>query len=136
MRLATPSDVPAIMAALRDMLKISPAPQMKYADVMQAELGVRHAVHEERAVFVGDYFIMYDIGSPWYSTSKFLIEDIILRVHSIHGNKVADAISALDELKEKHGCIAVVVGDTQIGYMAPKYIKAGYTSMGQQLLKG
>jgi hypothetical protein len=136
MRPATPSDVPAIVQALKAMLVYSPAPQMKHADIMAAELGVRDAVHEERAVIVGDFFIMYDMAKPWFSNKKFLIEDIVLRISREHGTQVKEAVAALDALRVKHGCDGVIVGDTQIGYMQHHYVKAGYTVLGVQLLKG
>jgi hypothetical protein len=136
MRKATNQDVPAIMAALLAMLpKANGRGQMAYAEPMEAELSVRHAIFQERAVIVDGYFIMFDVGSPWYTTKRYLIEDIILKIEKTDA-PVDTAIQALDVLARKYGCDAIAVGDTQIGYMTPKYINHGYATLGTQLFKG
>lgn len=136
MRDATQHDVPAIMEALLALQAKSTAPHMALATPIDAELGVRNAIHEGRAVIAGDYFIMYDVGSPWYTRQYVLIEEIILRISRACGSVIEDALAALDELQMQHNCVAIAAGDTQIGYMLPKYIAHGYRVMGHQLLKG
>jgi len=135
MRNATPSDVPAIMAALFQMREKSPAPQVRLAEPIEAELSVRHAIHEGRAYFLGGYFVMYDISRTWYSSKKVLIEDLILKVHEDSSVRLRDVIRSLSDLALMHGCKAVVAGDTQIGYMTPRYIQEGFQVLGTQLYK-
>lgn len=136
MRKATVADVPAIMDALKALLKISPAPHMRMAQPMPAELGVRHAIHEERAVIIGDFFLMYSICQPWYSDEAVFFEDIVLKISKHHGNKVDEVIAAIETLSALYGCNYAATGDTQIGYMGPKYEARGFEYMGQQYLKG
>lgn len=136
MRLATWDDERAVMGALLAMLDKSPAPQMRLADPTSARCGVRSAIHEGRAYIVGDFFIMVDQGSPWYTSKPVLIEEIILRISREHDTTVEQAIAALDDIAASRGCVAIAAGDTQIGYMRPKYEARGYVPMGYQLLKG
>lgn len=133
-RLATVGDIPVIMRALWQMLEYSTAPQMKYADPIEAELSIRHAIHEERAYIHAGYFIMVDSGREWYSASKFLIEQIILKVETTEA-PVEQAIDYLQVIAKHRGCRLVAAGDTQCGYMAPKYLSQGFTLLGTQFIK-
>jgi len=133
-RLAQVGDIEVIMRALFQMLEYSPAPQMKYAEPIEAELSIRHAIHEERAWMHAGYFIMCDFGREWYSSKTFLIEQIILKVESTEV-PVDKAIAYLDTIARQRGCVLVAVGDTQVGYMAPKYQAQGYTLLGTQFIK-
>lgn len=136
MRKATQADVPAIMEALLALLKISPAPHMRLATPIAAQLGLMHAIHEERCVVVGDYFLMFSICQPWYSDEPVFFEDIVLRISRIHNNKLDEVLDAIETLSASYGCNYAAAGDTQIGYMGPKYEARGYELMGQQYLKG
>lgn len=118
------------MSALIEMKEISPAAFMKYTDVTTAYNYMQSA----RARVVDGYFILYDIGSPWYSQEKFLIEDLIIRIYPTT-KRVEVAIDALSRIAEHHGLKAVIAGDTQIGYMAPKYLAKGFVTLGTQLMK-
>ena len=131
---ATQEDVPRIMWALLCLLNKSPAPQMKYADYDVAEASIRRAVDEGRAWLIHGYFIMVDVGSDWYTAGKYLIEQIILRVDR-EPHPVNVAVHALDYLKAHFDCVAIVVGDTQIGHMTPIYEAEGYKFLGTQLIK-
>lgn len=133
-RLATVGDIPVIMRALWQMMEYSTAPQMKYAEPIEAELSIRHAIHEERAYMYAGYFIMTDIGREWYSSTKFLIEQLILKVESTEV-PVEQAIAYLLVIAKKRGCPLVAAGDTQCGYMAPKYLSQGFTLLGTQFIK-
>jgi hypothetical protein len=108
---------------------------MKYANIDIAIRNVRFAMAEQRAYYVDGYFIMVDEGSDWYTDKKYLIEQIILKIHPTHA-PVSVAIAALDRIREEHGCVAIAAGDTQVGYMTPHYHAAGYTTLGTQLFKG
>lgn len=134
MRPADELDVFAIMRALLAMLPKSPAPQMKYANPDAAERSVRRAIAEGRAFIAFGFFIMVDVGSDWYTDETYLIEQIILRVYDT-ADKVGAAVSCLDLIAAKFGCVLTVVGDTQVGYMTPHYTRAGYSPLGTQLVK-
>jgi hypothetical protein len=136
MRQATAQDVPLIMEGLLAMLEESPAPQMAMATPIAAELSIRHAIHEGRTRIIDDFFIMFDIAVPWYAETKVLVEDIILRITMNHNTKVQVAIDALDVIAAEYGCEKIATGDTQIGYMTPKYLASGYQLMGSQFIKG
>lgn len=134
MRPAATLDVAPVMAKLLAMLARSPAPQMKYADPIVAERSVRRAIKQGRAFICCGFFIMVDVGCDWYSEHSYLIEQIILRVYDT-GAPVTRAIDALDEIAAELGCVAIAVGDTQVGYMTPFYQLAGYKTLGTQLMK-
>jgi hypothetical protein len=134
LRLATPQDMPAILTALQWMLDNSPAPQMKMASLMEAELSIRNAMHEGNAWIIQGYLIVVDVGRVWYSGERFLIEQIILRIEKT-GTQVQAAIGALDQLADHYKCNAIAVGDTQIGHMTPLYQDHGYVTLGTQLFK-
>lgn len=137
LRRASIDDASAIMRALRALLVSSEAPQMRFAHELYAQAYVRNAILRERIVFVGDFLVMFDIGSDWYMHPdvRYLIEQLILRVYHTGDGKVSDAIAALDELAAQHGCVAVVSGDTQRGKMVPHYQAAGFQVLGTQLIK-
>lgn len=135
MKLVTPGEVPIVMAALKRLIEKSPSEQMRYAELIEAELGVRDAIHNNRAVFVGDFFIMFDVGKIWYSSKQFLIEELVIRVSTNHGTPVSEAVAALDNLAQRFRCAAVVAGDTQIGAMTNHYLRAGYVMLGSQFIK-
>ncbi len=123
------------MAALLALKAKSPAHQMRITEPMAAELGIRDAIHTGRAYFIGGYFVMYDVGKPWYSDQRLLIEDIILKVYKDSSVSVQDAIASLTTLAKLKGCAAVVSGDTQVGYMSPHYVSAGFVYIGNQFFK-
>lgn len=134
MRPAASLDVFPVMYALDAFLAKSPAPQMKYANRAVAERSVRRAIKQGRAFISNGFFLMVDVGSDWYSDQRYLIEQIILRVYDTP-HKVASVIPDLDKLAEQFDCVLTVVGDTQIGYMTPHYTRAGYSTLGTQLVK-
>lgn len=135
MRRADLGDLPHIMSKLKWMLEVNPHGQMKYADVDIAEHYVRTSIETGFCYYVAGYFIMVDVGSDWYTSQKYLIEQLILKIHPTT-EPVSVAIRALDTIKVEKGCVAIAAGDTQVGYMTPHYIAAGYTTLGTQLFKG
>jgi hypothetical protein len=134
----TLDDVPAIMTALLALQQYSPAFQMRYADPVTAEAYLRQAIGEGRGWRAGGYFVMVDPGSDWYSPTRYLIEQIILKVWPDDKSWHLDTVVrlGLPFLKDYYGCEAIVVGDTQIGYMTQVYLRHGYTALGTQLMKG
>lgn len=134
MRQATNTDLPAIEKAYNRLLESSNAEHMKHADKDTALQYIQEAISIGHAWFYDGYFILFDIGSPWFSKTKMLIEEIIIRVYPT-SEPVENAIKALDKLRDEFGCMAVAVGDTQIGHMSLKYISQGYKVLGTQLMK-
>jgi hypothetical protein len=133
MRLTAGSDLEFVRSALARLQAKSPAAQMKYTDLDTAMLHIEgNYLHRSRVV--GGYFILFDIGSPWYSKERFLIEDIILRIYPTEF-PVTVAIDALSTLATMNNCTAVMAGDTQIGHMVPLYQAAGFVTLGTQLIK-
>jgi hypothetical protein len=117
------------------MLAKSPAPQMRYADLETALLYIMHiAGVQGRAWIVDGYLVLYDIGADWYSKKPYLIEQLILKVYDTDA-PVENAIAFLELRAKAHGCVMVAAGDTQVGYMTPKYQAAGYSVLGTQLYK-
>ena len=131
-RQADQDDFLAALDALVKMKTKSPAPQMKYTN---PKVAFRHMMRSDtKARVVAGYFIMYDVGSPWYSEDRFLMEDLIIRIYPT-ASTVEVAIDALSEIARELGCKAVIAGDTQVGYMAPKYLAKGFVTLGTQLMK-
>lgn len=125
------------MAALLAMLKYSPAPQMKYAEPDVARAYLISAIAEQRVWFMGGYMLMVDVGSDWYGRRKYLIEQIILKVYRDDDSVKLETVigNGLAYLADFYSCVATVVGDTQVGYMTPKYLAAGFQTLGTQLIK-
>lgn len=134
MRNATFVEADAAMRALVAMREKNPGKQMRFADEDTAHLHLHNAVAAKRAVVVQGYFILFDIGRPWYSKEDFLIEDLIIRIERTDA-PVRVAIDALSELAKGYHCVAVISGDTQIGLMAPQYLAAGFVPLGSQFIK-
>lgn len=136
---ATNQDIPEIIAALRRLWAKSNATHMGMVDPMQAELSVRHAQHTGRLWLYGPFAIMVDHGQDWYSSKKFLIEQIIIRTRPNlrdEAHNIERVIHyVLPFLRDHFGCSAIIVGDSQVGYMVPHYEAAGYKHVGVQLMK-
>lgn len=78
---------------------------------------------------------MFDVGKVWYSNDTFLIEELVLRIDNT-GQSPEVAVRALDSLRNRFNCAAVIVGDTQVQAMTNHYIRGGYVLLGNQLMKG
>lgn len=124
-----------IYTALLVLLERSPAAQMKLAEEKEAYLHLLRAKLKQHLWVYGDFAILIDVGSPWYTTKPVLIEEIILRFRRGYGNTVESAIAQLDVLAREFTCVAIAAGDTQVGYMTPRYLAAGFTNLGTQFFK-
>lgn len=120
--------------SLLRMQRNSPAPQMGWCDIHAAMNHITTRMIAHRAWIVDGYLVMFDIGAPWHSNARYLIEELILKIQ-VTDRPVTVAIDALSEFARRHNCTAVVAGDTQIGYMAPKYLAAGFVTLGTQHFK-
>lgn len=134
MRVATAEDVEVAVTACIAMKDKNPQRQMKWAEPEPARAYMLHAVSQGCAVVHNGFFIMYAVTPAWFTTVTFLIEEIIIRIYPSE-HTVETAIEALTDLAKEFGCVAALAGDTQIGYMAPKYQAAGFSVLGQQFIK-
>lgn len=132
---ATEAQAETIFQALLKMLQYSPAPQMALAEPVVAYANLMKARDEGKLYVLGDFGILVDVGSPWHSSKPVLFEEIIIRFRRHFENTVDTAVEALERIAKLHGCVAVAAGDTQIGYMAPRYIAAGYRPLGTEFFK-
>lgn len=137
MRRAELADLPAIRAGLAALLEKSPARQMKFASLDKAMASITTALAESRAWIMGGYFILVDVGSDWYTSAEFLIEQLILKIDPSDKSCTVQyvATEGLSAIAAHFGVQAIIVGDTQIGYMTPIYHAAGFTTLGTQLMK-
>jgi hypothetical protein len=124
-----------IFRAMLKMMQYSPAPQMKLVEPAVAHERLMKAREDGRLYVLGDFGIFVDVGSPWYTSKQVLIEEIIVRFRRHFDNVVDTAIEALTRIAKLHGCVAVAAGDTQVGYMAPRYLAAGFSTLGTQFYK-
>lgn len=108
---------------------------MKLAEPRVANNYLIYAAATGKLWVYGDFALLVDAAAPWYSTASVLIEDIIVRYRREYGNTVDSAIAQLEVLARRLGCVAVAAGDTQIGLMAPRYLAAGFTTLGTQFYK-
>lgn len=135
MRPVITADFPILRPMLLKIQEKNPLKQMVQADIDTAMAYVEDAVRDNRAYIVDDtFFVMFDVGTLWFSQEKFLLEQLVLRISS-NNFHVGNAVDALIELAKFHGCTRVVVGDTQRGLMTPHYRAAGFEDLGTQLIK-
>src|SRR5262245_57133542 len=104
------------------MLRVSSAAQMKLVEPDVAWKNLLAAQADGRLYSHGDFGIFVDVRSPWHTSKRVLIEEIIVRFRREYGNSVESAIEQLEHIARQHGCVAVAAGDTQIGLMAPRYL--------------
>lgn len=135
LRQATVGEVPGLVDIALRMVEYSPAPQMRNVEPPLVRSYMHLAQLTGRLYVYGDFAILVDVGSDWYTSKRYLIEQLIWRVSRDHGNTVDSAIEKLDFIARLHGCVAVAAGDTQVGYMAPRYLAAGFQPLGTQYYK-
>lgn len=124
-----------IYATLERLLVVSPAPQMKLAEPAVAYAALYQAMRETRLYVYGDFGILVDVGSPWHTSKRVLIEEIIVRFRKDFDNSAESAVAQLAVIAKRHGCVAIAAGDTQIGLMTPRYLAAGFQALGTQFYK-
>ena len=135
MRPVIESDFPIIRTNLLKIQEKNPARQMVQATIEPAMAYVEQAVKENRCYIVDDtFFVMFDVGSLWFSNEKFLLEQLVMRI-SPNNFHVGNAVQALTELAKFHGATRIVSGDTQLGLMTKHYLADGYEPLGTQLIK-
>ena len=60
------------------------------------------------AVLDDSYLLIYNVGSPWYSTSSVLSEEMVLRLRP--GSHFSVVTDYLDDLAEHYDCDLILVG--------------------------
>lgn len=127
------SDLKRVRKALDGLILHSNAAHMKYADVLHAMEYIKQASLAGKAHIVSDVFVMFDIGSDWYTKELYMIEQLVLKL-SKYGD-VPKAVAFMDNMARVFGAKAIAAGDTQVGAMTPHYIQAGYKVLGTQFIK-
>lgn len=127
------NDLKRIRTALTGLLVHSDAAHMKYANLEHAMQYIEQASLAGKAHVVSDVFVMFDIGSDWYSKELYMIEQLVLKL-SKYGD-VPKAVAFMDNMARVFGVKAIAAGDTQVGAMTPHYIQAGYKVLGTQFIK-
>lgn len=135
MRAAKVAHIGMYYTALLELLGKSPSLKMKFADREEALSGLQSFIERSCAVEVGDYLILYDVGTPWYSKTPHFFEELTIRFQRVFDNPVSDAVRAMKHLALAHGAKVIMVGDTQVGLMVNHYQADGYNVIGTQLLK-
>lgn len=134
MRLATNEDTAQALVALIRMKEKNPSKQMQWAEPDAAAHYLALCQQHGYAVVEQGYFILFSPVRPWYSHKLFLVEDLILKIEATTA-PVQVAIDALEVLRVQFDCVAIISGDTQVGYMAERYMANGYQMLGVQLIK-
>jgi hypothetical protein len=113
----------------------SASPKMVLAEPDVAYAGLTKFISKGQALEIGDYLLLYDFGTVWYSSKVHLIEELTIRFQREYNNPVTDVVNALETIARHIGARGIAVGDTQAGLMLPYYQAAGYSFLGTQLFK-
>jgi len=124
-----------IVEAVERLHVQSSAAQMKYADIEKACEHIWNAWQNDRLSVVGDFAVLFSVGTLWYSSDPMIFEQLVIRFQKKVGNPVSDVVPVLESLRVKHNCVAIVTGDAQRGLMRPVYTGAGYVTVGEQFFK-
>lgn len=87
------------------------------------------------AVLLGDYALVFTVGTDWCSHSTSLCEQLLIRVFR-QGGTFKDVTSGLDELADIFACDQVVVGNgvSRPG-LARLYQRAGFVRANEYYVK-
>lgn len=125
--------------AAEKYLQVSPAPHMDDVDLRRVyeDTISRCFDPEDNSVAVfGDFAFLFGITRPWHSRKRALVEDLLIRFRREVQNDLDEVLeSGIPALARQLGVSRVFVGDTQAGLMEPRYIRAGYTPLGTQLMR-
>ena len=114
----------------------SVAPQMEHADLDKACAYMYDAWYNGKLLIVGDFAVLFSVGTTWYSSTIMVFEELVIRFRKEVGNPVSDVVPLLDNVREEYGAKAIITGDAQRGLMAPVYLNAGFVPAGIQFFKG
>lgn len=134
MRLAQREDLPALEAALRKLVDKSPALHMQFADWHVGWTYVQMQVNAGNVLIVGDFAVFVSITPLWFTSKRFVIEDLVLRISRESGTALDEIPAALKLLAKFENCVGVVSGDTQVGRMDQVYNDASFSLLGRQFI--
>lgn len=89
----------------------------------------------EAVVLNDSHLLLFNVGSPWWSKTPWLIEQFYLRL--ARGSAPA-ALAAIDTLAKDRACTSVVFGTSMAANdfaLARLLGRAGYSPQSQQLIK-
>lgn len=125
--------------SVEEYLKVSPAPHMDDVDLSRVyeDVLTRCFDPEDNSVAVfGDFAVLFGVTRPWHSRKSVLVEDLLIRFRREVGNPLEVVLeTGLPALARQLGVSRIFVGDTQAGRMAPRYMRAGFTQLGTQLMR-
>jgi hypothetical protein len=93
-----------IEGKLRELLPLSPN-----ENYINPEKALEYLRATAGAVINGRWFISYGIGKPWFSDSKVLSENTILRIGA--GGSFREVVQALRELATDFNCSTISAGN-------------------------
>lgn len=101
----------AVLSSFVRHISDSRAKGIPWAYKACAEKAMQSVVDGEvEAVLLGDYVLVFSVGSDWYSHSTLLCEQMLIRVFR-RGGTFKDVTRGLDELADIFACDQVVVGN-------------------------
>lgn len=133
MRYPTPGDFALIRKRLQWVQESGDSPYLSDADLDYAMGNISDACAHQRAIIHNGFFIMFDVGSDWFSPKLRLYEKLVLKLDL--SAKARNVPAYLEVLAELLGCEAVVAGDALAGKMTPFYERAGWEHLGTTLTK-
>jgi len=108
-RLPCESDRELITVALAAAVYRSLASTVSYLCTDQKYVVDNILDHTYTSVVLDDsYLLIYNVGSPWYSTSSVLVEEMVLRLQP--GSHFSVVTDYLDDLAEHYDCDLILVG--------------------------
>lgn len=133
-------DFLSVEYALQQLKRRLPPERSRHVNVSRMLEYIREAAKIGRAVLVGPYLLMYDLGPMWASDSLFLIEEIVLRITPVNRSRLNEEpgpqiiVDALRILARENNADAIITGDISSGIMGEVYTQSGFTKIGSQFL--
>lgn len=133
-------DLLGVEYALQRVKRSLPPERSRHVNVGRMLEHIREAAKIGRAVLVGPYLLMYDLGPLWGSDSLFLIEELVLRITPVNRSRLSEEpgpkiiVDTLRILARENNADAIVTGDIFSGIMGEVYTQAGFTKIGSQFL--
>jgi hypothetical protein len=83
------------------------------------------------------YLIVFDIGAPWYSPDKKVLEEMLVARLDPTPGRIRDVVSALSAVAHANGCVGIAVGNalTFDGRLARVYERFGFNPEALSLYK-
>lgn len=133
-------DLLSVEYALQQLKRRLPPERSRHVNVGRMLEHIRESAKIGRAVLVGPYLLVYDLGPLWGSDSLFLIEELVLRITPVNRSRLSEEpgpkiiVDALRILARENNADAIVTGDIFSGIMGEVYTQSGFTKIGSQFL--